>query len=1169
MGNSGSGPTWRDVNATFGGEGTHSGSWKGYCAGTAYPFGSNEPNPTYTNNMAAYLQTNLNLRVCENRVLLRFWSKIPSIETCCDAAKVLMDGFLVWSSSSTQAAWAEVTIDLSAYVGGIHTLRFEFDSDGSITAEGWYLDDISVTGYDTLAPSIACPSNIVVNADPGQCWKSNVTFTATATDNCPGLISDCNPASGTTFPAGVTTVICTAKDAAGNTNQCGFTVTVRDTPVLICPSNIVVQSCSNSAPVAFSVTASNQCLYGTPCIVPDNGSGTANLPPAGCEYGSPVEKLRIIDGLPLGTTIEMPTLLKAFTCGTSVVSVCSFSPTPGVCMVPGGTLGGEKGCSGATLALDMIGTGTLAAFNRMINLPVGIETHIAPRTPGAPVQSFNSDLFRLFGQITSDPDFDLLRIVAGTDFGLPSPGHTTLSTNAGGTWAVDSFFDITYRIDFVGAPGGPLAGMSGSTTGTIRLWTGSAPPPKVICLPASGSQFPLGTTVVTCIASNVWGRTTSCDFTVTVLKNIQTPTIACPSNITVQTCSNGAPVHFAVTASNQCPPGICVAPDNGSGTVARPTVVCDYLNPVDRMKIIDGLPVGTTIEMAFLLGSFTCASPPAVCSFPGCDAAGGTLGGEKACASASLALNLNGTGTLAGYARALNVPVSLETHLAPRTPGLPTQSFDTDMFRFFGQLPPGDPDFDLLRIVAGSDFGLPSPGHTTLTQLPGGRWEVASFFDITYRIDFVGAPGGPLAGRSGSTTATIRWYTATPIVSASPPSGSVFPLGTTTVNCVAVNASGVSNTCSFTVTVQQNVPPPDIACPSNMVVQTCSNSARVTFYVIATNHCLHGPTCALPDNGSGTANLPPVGCEYIAPHDVMRIIDGLPLGTTIKLAPVLKDFLCTTSGVGVCSFSPLPGACTQTGGSLGGEKECSGATLALDMMGTGTLTGYNRMISMAVAFESHVAPRTLGAPVQSFDADMFRFFGQLPPGDPDFDLLRIVAGTDFGLPSPGHTILTRQLDGTWAVDSFFDITYRIDFVGAPGGPLAGMSGSTTATIRLRTGSGLYPPVTCTPASGSAFPLGTTPVTCVASNELGYTNSCSFTVTVNGFPPLLGVARLGTNVLIHWPEACASHRLQCTPHLIPPIPWSDVTNVPVHVGTMWQVVLVPASSNQFYRLRLPP
>lgn len=70
------------------------------------------------------------------------------------------------------------------------------------------------------------------------------------------------------------------------------------------------------------------------------------------------------------------------------------------------------------------------------------------------------------GQVSGDPDFDLLRITAGTSFGLPSPGQTTLTDLGGGNWFVDSFFDITYRIDFIGAPGGILAGMSGSTTGT-------------------------------------------------------------------------------------------------------------------------------------------------------------------------------------------------------------------------------------------------------------------------------------------------------------------------------------------------------------------------------------------------------------------------------------------------------------------------------------------------------------------------------------------------------------------------------------------------------------------------------------------------------------------------------------------------------------------------------
>ncbi|HXU13092.1 MAG TPA: hypothetical protein VN898_14150, partial [Candidatus Binatia bacterium] len=207
--------------------------------------------------------------------------------------------------------------------------------------------------------------------------------------------------------------------------------------------------------------------------------------------------------------------------------------------------------------------------------------------------------------------------------------------------------------------------------------------------------------------------------------------------------------------------------------------------------------------------------------------------------------------------------------------------------------------------------------------------------------------------------------------------------------------------------------------------------------------------CVVPDNGEGTADLPPQGCGYSSLDD-LQIIDGLPLGSTIHLAAVLNGFTCPAASP-VCSFAlPTPGVdCDAPGGSLGGEEACAASVLGLHLTGTGALSGFNRNLSITAGLEIHAAPRTPGDPVQSFNADIFGLLGQLPVGDPDFDLLRITAGTGFGLPSPGHTTLTREASGDWDVDSYVDTTYRIDFIGKPGGTFSGMSGSTTGTVRLR------------------------------------------------------------------------------------------------------------------------
>ena len=73
---------------------------------------------------------------------------------------------------------------------------------------------------DQAAPTISCPANIVTAS-------TTVSWVVSSTDNfdtSPQV--SCNPASGSTFNAGTTSVTCTSTDNAGNSASCTFTVTI-------------------------------------------------------------------------------------------------------------------------------------------------------------------------------------------------------------------------------------------------------------------------------------------------------------------------------------------------------------------------------------------------------------------------------------------------------------------------------------------------------------------------------------------------------------------------------------------------------------------------------------------------------------------------------------------------------------------------------------------------------------------------------------------------------------------------------------------------------------------------------------------------------------------------------------------------------------------------------
>jgi predicted extracellular nuclease len=85
----------------------------------------------------------------------------------------------------------------------------------------------TVTVNDTQSPVIgSCPPNQTVIENPAGSGGAVATYTAPgASDNCEATVN-CAPASGSIFPVGTTTVVCTATDPSNNSASCSFTVTV-------------------------------------------------------------------------------------------------------------------------------------------------------------------------------------------------------------------------------------------------------------------------------------------------------------------------------------------------------------------------------------------------------------------------------------------------------------------------------------------------------------------------------------------------------------------------------------------------------------------------------------------------------------------------------------------------------------------------------------------------------------------------------------------------------------------------------------------------------------------------------------------------------------------------------------------------------------------------------
>jgi len=268
----------------------------------------------------------------------------------------------------------------------------------------------------------------------------------------------------------------------------------------------------------------------------------------------------------------------------------------------------------------------------------------------------------------------------------------------------------------------------------------------VVCTPPSGTFFPLGPTVVTCRDS----AGTTCSFTVTV-QDVQPPTITCPNSVTANlTQPAGAVVNYGASAFDIGGLQSLVCTPN-TGTV---------------------FPLGLTIVTCT---ATDVAGNVATCTFP--VTVNDAVAPVITCPNGITIDQDRPTGALVTYA-------------ASATDDSGTANLTTSPSS--GTVFPLGATIVTCTATDGSGNTTVSTFLVTVRDTQGPTLTCPSGVSVVQDLS-----GGAVANY----TVTASDNAGSVNLTCTPPSGSFFAVGTTTVTCVAVDTSGNVSTCSFPVTV--------------------------------------------------------------------------------------------------------------------------------------------------------------------------------------------------------------------------------------------------------------------------------------------------------------------------------------------------------------------------------
>ena len=973
-------------------------------------------------------------------------------------------------------------------------------STPDVGAELWA---VPLSAFDLTPPVITATVTGTLGANDWHVSDVGVTFSVSDAQSPVSSSSGCNAVSITTDTTG-TTYTCSATSVGGTAS---VSVTVkRDTmpPSVLCPGDLVVEATSGAgAAVNYDAAPAADSFTASPAVAYSQNSGTTF--PLGTVTVDATATDDAGHSAACSFTITVvDTTAPTVTCGTDVVAEATGAAGALVTYNAASAIDAVTSSpsivySKATGSLFALGTTSVSASatDGADNIGACVTT-VTVRDTTAPVPSCPASIVQeatsaggtsvayapasAIDSVDGAPGLSYSH-ASGSAFALGATGVTVTATDFSGN---DGTCAFTIEVRDTTAPSltcpSAVTAEATSPSGAIVAFSSATAGDAVTVAPhlsysiESGAAFALGTTAVTVTAADAVGNSASCTFDVSVIDSTA-PALSCPGSVTASAVGPAgvAVAYSTATASDAADAAPQISYSVTSGAVFSLGTTSVSVTATDAAGNSDTCAFDVVVEDT--------DGPTIVCPTDIMHEATGPNGAIVSYAAITATDAVDGT-LAATYSHASGSTFALGTTVVTASATDAAGNSSTCTFN--------------LTI---SDTTAPS------VVCPG---------DVTANAS---GPSGALATYGLATTSDL--VDAAPTLVYSQASGTLFVLGTTAVTVIATDASGLSTSCGFDMTVQDN-DSPSIACPPDVAAEaTSASGAIVAFQPAAASDMVTGSpivtyshdsdaqfalgetrvtATATDDAGHSTSCIFGV---TVADHTAPSLTcPGAVAASSKEAKGVLVTYASatTTDAVDVAptvSYSPGSGAVFLLGVTVvtvnatdaaGNQASCTFAVTVSDTSGP------------SVTCPSNVVVEATGrdGAITTYEPAAATGGGG---GTPELGYSH-ASGTVFALGVTTISATARDALGQTASCTFAVrvVDTTPPSVICPTAMVASARDASGAVVTYLPAvaadlSDGAPVLTYSSAAGASFAIGNTTVTATATDTSGNAASCSFTVTV--------------------------------------------------------------------------